>query len=258
MDKGQEILGIDFPTVTIEAKNLADIIEGMETITDSSIHPSIETDFRIARFLRGSKPSKLDGKFEFYPEFFKSYDSVRTPYRFAHVPQEPKVKEKTDNLGYHTTAAVVEAYLVGGYSTVDRLDDVRNIVLVSFFVPVLFSHAKGIHRYYNKGNLESIDYENIFQRTDVSESEIRKLLSKDVKIDFAVTPYSIFSAFDPTKKYEEQRERASAFFSALKEYKDDIPGYETRPEERKLPEIMHQEGLKMSVPKITEEAIKRA
>jgi hypothetical protein len=246
MDKFHEMLGIDFHITTLETKDFADAIRSMNTITDKSVSPPIETDYRIAKYLNEKFFSERHG-------FFKSYDSVRTPYRFVLVPHD---NNTFDRSGIHSTASVIEAYLMGDKSKVESLDDVRNISLLSFFVPVLFDARKGINSYYNEGLLEAIEYENIFLRKNASEAGIKKVFAPD--FDIALTDYSVFAAFDPLKDYSGQRQSAIAFFDAVKQYKDDIisESQSTGKSRRSLPDIMKQEGIKMTVPKLTEEAIK--
>lgn len=240
MDKGQEILEIDFPTRTLEVEGFAKTIEGRDMVTDKTINPSIETDYKIARFLKE--------RFSFNPTFFKSYDGVRTPYRFVHVLHQDTLKGKHDNLGYHSIASVIEAYLVGEDGKVESLDNVKDIILVSFFVPIMFDSR---NTYYNEGILMAVDYENVFQGKRVSEDAIKEVVETNSEI--AVTSASVFAAFDPMQEYKGQKEKAVALFSRIKANKDKILEIANTMDltKRSLPEIMKQQGIETTVPKVT-------
>jgi len=279
-----EVVDFEFPTQTIIIPDLKEralsIIArpwkqeddpSYKLIAGKSLDDELELDYRIAEVILEMLPESM------HPQFFKSYDHVRTPFRFVDAPfhrglpdREPVLQDE-ETMQSYPAAGITEAYLVDDENRrVESLDDVRKIKLVSFFVPYSFTAADGSINY-NEGLVTKVDFDNL---------NGGKPLKTQIEGNEAVgTDTSIFVAFDPKGNYKEQMEQAGGYFFdlsvgayelrvqncgvqtdgtgpeqwATEQFIGDLAQHQAgaKPQLGNLPALMYQSGLEITVPKLT-------
>ena len=241
--------GFDFPSRIFELKDFKETIDRMPVITDDSVESRIETDFRIAAFLKYCMPSDF--------KFFKSRDGLNSPYRFARSPMSDSSVRGSDSLGSYSIAGIVEAYLLGEDKQAGSLKDVKRVELFSFFAPTFIDSRKGFGHYYQEGVLGCVDFERLFDGEKVDDYAIKNIVHNNYKI--AVCNGSVFVNFDLSGNYAGQRNSIIRFFDDVKAKKKEIiDAGDIFDDKKNLPEAMYQEGLSVTVPKYFEEIMRCA